>query len=100
MKPDARICFTLFPDSGRTSPIRGDKYGCPLLINGSHYDCRFVLPEVVDYKLGFNYEVDVKFFRPDLAVPELHKDLPIELWEGRPIGRGKILKIYTDFQKD
>ncbi len=98
MKPDARISFQLLSpnEGGRKTSIQGNAYGCPLLIDEEYFDCRFMLGNSVNYESGSCYEVDVKFLRLDLVSSRLQVGAPIELWEGKRIGFGHVVKKYAD----
>lgn len=95
MQPDAviEVTFLSCEEGGRTSPIEGDQYGCPLMVNGHGFDCRFVLSEASRFELGKTYPIRVKFLFPELALAELREGDAIRLWEGKTIARGKVLKL-------
>ena len=95
MKPEAviRVRFLSTEDGGRESPIVGDKYGCPLMVNEEGFDCRFVLNKHSHFELGEVYEIPVKFLNPELALEALQEGAKITLWEGKVIARGMVIKI-------
>ena len=67
MKQEAiiHIRFLTSAEGGRTSPISGEKYGCPIMVDGAGFDCRFVLNETTCFELGGSYEIPVNFLNPD-----------------------------------
>lgn len=95
MKQEAiiHIRFLTSAEGGRTSPISGEKYGCPIMVDGAGFDCRFVLNETTCFELGGSYEIPVNFLNPDLALKHLQEGTKISLWEGKTIGVGKVIKI-------
>lgn len=96
MKAEAIILIRfLTPDEGgRETPIEGDRYGCPIMINDSQgFDCRFVLEGHTTFKLGSEYEIPVKFLNPTAALKSLQEGKEIFLWEGKKIGLGAVKKI-------
>ena len=90
MKPDALIRIRFL-----TSAIDADRYGCPLMVNHQGFDCRFVLEAPTRFDLGGSYDIPVKFLRPELALAEINEGVTISLWEGKTIGTGQLLKIFT-----
>lgn len=95
MQPDAVIEMTFLTteEGGRKSPIEGDRYGCPIMVDGHGFDCRFVLGEASRLELGRTYQIGVKFLSPDLAMAELKEGDAISLSEGKTIATGKVLKL-------
>lgn len=96
MKPEAviRVRFLTTEEGGRKSPIEGDKYGCPIMVNEHGFDCRFILDGGARFELGESYEISVKFLNPDLALKELREGIEISLWEGKTIARGEVVKTF------
>ncbi|MCP3995479.1 MAG: hypothetical protein GY722_10495 [bacterium] len=97
MTPDAliEVRFLTTGEGGRSSPIEGDTYGCPLIVNGRGFDCRFVLKGSTRFDLGEIYRIEVKFLCADYALRELEEETEISLWEGRIIAKGRIVKLFA-----
>ncbi|WP_303907142.1 hypothetical protein [Thiohalomonas denitrificans] len=95
MKTEAviRVRFLTPEEGGRKTPIEGERYGCPLMLNGQGFDCRFVLDGYACFELGKSYEIPVKFLNPVLALKELREGTEISLWEGKIIARGVVIKV-------
>ena len=96
MIPDAiiRVRFKTTAEGGRQGPIVvGDTpYGCPLFVEGEAFDCRLLITSQTLH-LGETYELPVKFLRPELVLPKLSPGKPLELWEGREIATGKVVRV-------
>ncbi len=91
------VRFLTTEEGGRQTSIKGDRYGCPLMINGEQgFDCRFVLDGTTVFELGKEYEIPVKFLNPKNALKSLHEGDEIYLWEGKKIGLGVVKKILAD----
>ena len=80
-------------EGGRKSPIRTHRYGCPLFFKGKGYDCRFLKTEKSLLQLGEEHEIPIKFLNPELVLYQIYEGAKIQLWEGKIIGEGVILKI-------
>lgn len=96
MKPEAILLIHfLTPDEGgRETPIEGDRYGCPIMINDNQgFDCRFVLDGHTIFELGDEYEIPVKFLNPEKALKNLQVGKEVFLWEGKKIGLGTVKEI-------
>ena len=46
------------------------------------------------FELGVDYEVPVKFLYRELILPKLKIGKEVELWEGRKVANGLVLKIF------
>ena len=94
MKPDIdiEIRFKKSEEGGRQSPIVGDVYGCPMIIDGEAFECRLVFENKI-LQLGVVNEVSVKFMNPDLVLPKLSIGKKITLWEGKEVASGKVLRF-------
>ena len=94
MKSDAviEITFLTTEEGGRKSLIEGDRYGCPILVDGRGFDCRFVLAERSRFELGRTYQIGVKF-HAETAMAELEEGDAISLWEGKTIAKGRVVKL-------
>jgi hypothetical protein len=89
-----KVRFLKPEEGGRTTPVGGIFYACPIFIHGEGFDCRLLLDGRI-LGLGEEYEVPVKFLFPDLALPKMDIEGEIFLWEGRIIASGNIVKKYT-----
>lgn len=94
MAPDIyiNIRFRETSEGGRKSPVLGDFYACPLIIDGEAYDCRLFIKGLV-LQLGHFYEVPVKFLNRDLVISKLVVGKNITLWEGKEVADGRVSKI-------
>lgn len=98
MKPEAiiNVRFLTPDEGGRESPIKSDKYGCPLMINDKDgFDCRFVLNQFTCFELGNDYDIYVQFVNSDIAMKCLREGTEISLWEGKTIAIGKVVRILS-----
>ena len=95
MKPEAIIHVRfLSPDEGgRKTPIKSDRYGCPLMVNDQGFDCRFVIEEFTSYEFNVDYDIPVKFLDPSVALTHLDEGVEVSLWEGKTIAVGKVVEI-------
>ena len=82
----------LTSEGGRKGAIVGDRYGCPLFVDGEGFDCR-IDTGGQSLILGETYVLAVKFMNPHLALPTVAIDKPITLWEGKEIAAGKIVQL-------
>ena len=91
--PDAKITvrFLETQEGGRKSDVVASNYGCPLMVDGEAFDCRFLPFQEDVYHLGRTYEIPIKFLSPDLALSHLSVGVRITLWEGKTIAAGTIL---------
>lgn len=92
VNPDARIVvrFLKPEESGRKADITILNYGCPLMVGGEGFDCRFEATDESVYHLGNTYDIPVKFLSPELALARLSVGQQITLWEGKTIAEGVI----------
>ena len=104
LMPDAtiQVRFFLPEEGGRKNSIeiewvpgRQTGYGCPMRINNAYFDFRAIITGNTKYVLGETYVINVKFLSPDLVLPLLHVGMKIELWEGKTIGNGFIVNIFS-----
>lgn len=93
--PDAKIRVRFLPETegGRRTDISGREYGCPLMVEGQGFDCRFMATTEPVYRLGHEYEIPIKFLSPETALPLLVVGRKMSLWEGRTIAEGTIIWI-------
>lgn len=76
----------------RKTPLGPDFYGCPLMVDGTAYDCRLLIGDR-EIVLGKYYEIPVKFLDKNLALPNLAVGKNIALLEGKEIANGQVIKI-------
>ena len=95
MKSHAVICvnFLSASEGGRKEPITGKSYGCPMLVEGRAFDCRFVLDREVRFDTDQAHRIEVSFLSPEAALQAIRVGQTIELWEGKVIARGTIEEI-------
>lgn len=89
------VRFKTPSEGGRKTPITGNMYSCPLLIDGEGFDCRIWLGNK-KIELGKIYDLEVSFLFRSLAKPHLNIGREISLWEGKEIANGKIKGIAPD----
>ncbi len=94
MTPDItiQVRFKTPAEGGRSGPIIGAHFGCPMFIAGQAFDCR-LLTNGRTLELGKEYELPVKFLNADLALPKLSPGAEVALWEGKEIATGKVLRF-------
>ena len=97
MNPDIyiRIKIRTTIEGGRKTPIMGDFYGCPLIVDNEAYDCRLLINNM-KLELGHIYEVPVKFLNKSLVWSHLTIGKTVVLWEGKEIADGEVTKICDD----
>lgn len=95
IKPQAVIRVQFLPPSagGRELPLVAKNYGCPVLVEGKGFDCRFVLSEEMKFEFGQTYSIGVRFLSPKKALEALCVGQEIELWEGKVIAKGSVEAI-------
>lgn len=94
MKPDIdiKVRFKTTLEDGRKTPIIGDFYACPMILNGKAFDCRLLIKNI-PIELGQNYEIPVKFLNKELAITSLYVGMEITLWEGKEVATGQVVQI-------
>lgn len=94
--PDALVELRLFPSDvgGRAGPISNPWWGCPLSIDGDHFDGRFDLSEMEPLRPGESRVAPLKFLNPDLVKTRITEGQQLRVWEGRFIGEAKVLNLY------
>ena len=94
MNPDIyiKVKFRTTLEGGRKTPINGDFYACPMIVDNKAYDCRLLLTGKT-LELGNFYGVPVKFLNRDLIVPKLIVGKNIILWEGKDVADGQVTRI-------
>jgi hypothetical protein len=97
-KPDISAEVTFLPSAhgGRQNPTSTDWYGCPIGFAGEYFDVRFDLSAVGRVAPGATVHVPAQFLSPKLIKPRLAVGSEFTLWEGRTIGKGRVLEIYED----
>lgn len=91
-----KVKFLSPSEGGRSTPIDASAYGCPLLVDGKAFDCRFVLDRKVQFNPGRLHRIEVVFLSPDAAREALHPGQRIELWEGKIIAVGVVEEVLED----
>ena len=88
------VRFRLPSEGGRSQPITGDWYGCPMMFSGGKAcDCRILLDGRV-LEPGIEYEdVGVRFLDIDNAKDELVAGAAFALWESGVIADGTISSV-------
>ena len=97
-KPDivAELTFLPTAEGGRKGPTPPDFFGCPFGFGGEYFDVRFDLSEIGSIAPGASVRAPAKFLNPKLIKDRLSVGSEFILWEGRVIGRGRVLEINTD----
>lgn len=95
MRPDAyfEVRFKAPEEGGRLTPVRGEFYACPAIINGEAFDCRLLIKGLT-LELGKQYEVPIKFMNWELVKEKLTIGKEISLWEGKDVGVAKVLRCF------
>ena len=86
------VRFKTTAEGGRSGPVIGKHFSCPMFISGEAFDCRLLI-EGRTLELGETYEVPVKFLNADLALPKLKVGKEIALWEGKEVAAGRVLRF-------
>ena len=73
------------------SPSR--RTGGSLGFENEYFECRLDLSEVGSIPPGRHARVPVKFLSPELIVPRLSVGSTFTLWEGKTIGRGRVVTL-------
>ena len=94
MNHDAVIRVRLLTraEGGRTIPVSGKHFGCPLIIDDEYFDCRLILMDM-ELQLGLSYDVPVVFLDAATVMPKLKIGKQLSLWEGKIIGHAKIMSV-------
>jgi len=82
-------------EGGRRTVLTAEQYGCPLGFEGEYYECRVDLSTVGPLAPGGRARVPIRFFHPELVVPRLAPGASFTLWEGKTIGRGKVVDVMS-----
>lgn len=95
ISPDITAQVELFTteQGGRTGPTMAKHFGCPMKLGEGYYDCRLLLAETGPLFPGEKRTVGIKFLDTDSVKLKLAMGVEFELWEGRKIGRGKIVGV-------
>lgn len=91
-----RVTFLKTEEGGREGPTRPDFFGCPLALYGKFYDCRLLLEENGPLHPGDTATVLIKFLDPASIHGFLEEELRFQLWEGRVVAEGVVLKVLLD----
>lgn len=93
--PDLIAEVKLCEVGARKSPISGDFFSCPLLVDNLAFDCRIIL-EGQTLELGKCYRVAIKLVQPDVALPHLPEGAGFKLLQGgvsQNFGDGVVIKV-------
>jgi len=96
----AQITFLTTEEGGRLSPTPANFFNCPMLIKQQCFDSRLQLAEIGFIAPGDTVEVPIKFLDPDRVLPLLIVGDSFELWEARPIARGKVLAFAANLPRE
>jgi hypothetical protein len=91
-----RVRFLSASEGGRSTPINAASYGCPLLVDGKAFDCRFVLDRKVEFEVDRLHRIEVAFLSPEAARQALRPGQGIELWEGKVIAAGVVEEVFEE----
>jgi hypothetical protein len=83
-------------EGGRAGPTPAHSFGCPLEYENEYFDCRLDLSDVGPLVPGTEARVPVKFLVPEHVLPRLYVGAQFTLWEGRTIGRGRVVELCND----
>lgn len=93
-KQDLIAEVTLFPsEEGRKGPLPEKRFSCRIKVKSSFFDLRIILTEIKNFAPGSTAKVPVKFLDPENAMANINIGEVYELWELKPIGTLKIIKI-------
>jgi hypothetical protein len=95
MKSDARVFLQFYKtdEGGRRTPILPSIFHGNMMFDETcGYDFRTELTEA--FAPGDAREVGVKFLCPEDAFPRLTKDARFVIWEGHPIGEGRVMESF------
>ncbi|MGI9279002.1 MAG: hypothetical protein ACR2PX_05145 [Endozoicomonas sp.] len=99
MKPDAVVSVKFYSkdNGGRITPISAHHYQCVFLTSETKgFDCRLLLSEEKTLIPEKVYELEVKFLDSHAALAEIESLFEFQIWEGKVIGEGKLIKILLD----
>jgi hypothetical protein len=91
---DALVRIRLLPTDagGRQGPTPDRWFGCIFAYQGEMYDCRLILEESGSLFPGSEAIVPIQFLNPGV-VSYLRQGSRFELWEGKIIGEGEVVRI-------
>lgn len=89
----AEIELLTTDEGGRRTVLTAEQYGCPFSFEGEYFECRVDLSAVGPLAPGGRARAPIRFFHPELVVPRLSPGASFTLWEGRTIGRGKVVEV-------
>lgn len=100
MKADiyVKVRFRTSSEGGRKTPLKsrtplaGDFYACPLLVDGEAYDYRLLIGDQ-ELELGEYYELPTVFLNKTVALHNLSIGKNIILWEGKDVADGEVTRI-------
>lgn len=89
-----KIRFKTTSEGGRQADLTGDYYSCPLFVDGNGFECRLFISGLTIH-LGTWYDLPVKFMNKVLVLPHLSNGKLIDLWEGKIVANGSVVKIFV-----
>jgi hypothetical protein len=89
----ADIEFLTTEEGGRRTTFTAEQYGCPFGFKGEYFECRVDLSSVGPLPPGGHARVPIRFFHPELVLSRLVPGSSFTLWEGKTIGRGKVVDV-------
>jgi hypothetical protein len=98
--PDIQVEITLFPteQGGRHTAILSGEYRGVLGVGAEHLSVRFFVPAGMRFGLGSTVQVGVEFLFPEYALRHFPPGTEFTVWEGRAIGRGRVLEVLQPAQ--
>jgi hypothetical protein len=93
--PEIVAEITLLPstEGGREESIRQGEYRGVLGAGGEHFSFRAVVPFQDGFQPGHTARLGVQFLFPRAALEHFPVGGAFTLWEGGPIGLGKVLEV-------
>lgn len=97
----ADIALKETADGGKTIPITGPIYSCPVFFDdiaalaNSGWDCRILIGEHGEPipPGGGAHAVAIVFLSPEIVLPHMKVGVTFTLWEGRTIGSGTVVEV-------
>lgn len=95
LKPEIEVQITLLQskDGGRKTAIFGEYRGVFTVRGGESYSVRFCALEEFSGRNSESMTVPVQFLFPQRALPQFPLGALFDIWEGRVIGHGRVVKV-------